>query len=174
MKRENWAKYLEVATNVAVLLVAVALLGTLVATKLGSTPKPSFERGLQKGDVMPNLPSISYEATPRTLVMVLSTTCNYCTESLPFYKRVIEEQYKVHKQLSVVAVFPNSKTEVNDYVQRNRLEIKTVAEVLPGDLAVGGTPTLILVDAAGRVKEAWLGKLSPADEAEVIRALEAK
>src|SRR5438045_9062770 len=86
MKRERWTRYLEVSSNVAVLIVAMALLGAIVSDRWWPRPgNAKFEDGIQIGQVFGRLPSIDYGAAQRTLVLVLSTKCNYCQESLPFY-----------------------------------------------------------------------------------------
>jgi hypothetical protein len=92
MERERWTRYIEVSSNVATLVVAMALLGAIVSTHWWPRQEAKFENGLQKGKVLAPLPSIDYSAAPQTLVSVLSTKCIYCTESLPFYKRLLAEQ----------------------------------------------------------------------------------
>lgn len=168
MRRESWAKYLEISTNIAVLLVAVALLAALISARFAVPGKTTFERGLHKGQAMPKLLGIDYSAAPRTLLLSLSTKCHYCEESLPFYKRLIDEQHRSAEKLSLFALFPNSETEVKDYQKRNQLDLKYVANVHPSSIDVAGTPTLVLVDAEGKVSDVWVGKLSSADEQEVM------
>ncbi len=49
-------------------------------------------------------------------------------------------------------------------------------QVVNASLAEAGvvfTPTLLLVDESGSVKEAWAGKLDAAKEAEVVKRLSA-
>lgn len=169
MTRESWAKYLEVTTNTVVLLVAVALFAALISARFSSPTKTTFERGLHKGQAMPKLPGIDYGVAPRTLVLLLSTKCHYCQESLPFYKRVIEEQRRNAQNVSLFAVFSNGEADVKEYKDRNQLDLKSVANVNASSISISGTPTLILVDAEGKVSDLWVGKLSPLDEDEVMR-----
>jgi hypothetical protein len=114
MERDRLTKYIEVSSNVAVLVVAMALLGAIISTSwLGRTGKAKFEDGLRKGQVLAHLPSIDYDAKPQTLVLVQSTTCNYCKESLPFYQRLLAEQQSAGQQTQLVAVFPNPRNSIN-------------------------------------------------------------
>ena len=49
MEREQWTKYLEVSTNVAVLVVAIVLLGAFVSTRWWpQTGNRKFDSGLQR------------------------------------------------------------------------------------------------------------------------------
>ena len=172
MARASWTKYLEVSTNIAVLVVAAALLSALISARLAMPAKPAFERGLHKGQMMPNFHSVNYGPAARTLLLSLNARCEFCQESLPFYRRLIEEERKAPGKFSLVAVFSNREAEVQDYKQRNQLEMKSVANVNPSSINLAGTPTLILVDAEGRVSDLWVGKLSDAEEEQVIRTLQ--
>jgi thioredoxin-related protein len=171
MKLERWAKYLEVSSNAAVLIVAVVLLGAILSARWSPrSAKEKFEGGLQKGQLLAQQPSIDYGAAPRTLISVLSTKCNYCTESLPFYRRLLELPTAA-KRTRIVAVFPNSKTEVEQYKERNQLTLESVAALNYNTLNVTGTPTLILIDSNGRVLDFWVGKLSQEEEQQVLEAV---
>jgi hypothetical protein len=72
MDRKRWPRYIEVSSNIAVLVVAVALLGAIVSTRWWPSPgNAKFENGLQKEQAFA-LPSIDYRTARRTLVAVLS------------------------------------------------------------------------------------------------------
>src|SRR6185295_6194387 len=129
MVRKSWPKYLEIVTNTAVLVVAIALLAALISARFESRVKPTFDRGLHSGQVVPTLPGIDYRAADRTLLISLNTNCGYCQKSLPFYKRLVEEQQKSTHNIAVVAVFPNSESDVQEYQARNHLDLKFVADV---------------------------------------------
>lgn len=171
MKREQWTKYLEVTSSVAVLVVAMALLGAIVSARWAGPEKAKFEDGLQRGQVLGRLPSVDYGAVPQTLVLVLSTKCNYCQESLPFYKRLLGEQQRAGQRTRMVALFPNPTTEVEQYKQQNQFHIDSVPELNYSTLNVTGTPTLILVDSTGSVLDFWVGMLSKDDEQQLIEAV---
>lgn len=175
MDRERWTKYLEVSSNVAVLVVATALLGAIVSTYWWPQPQHvKFEKGLQKGQVFGRLPSIDYNAAPQTLVSVLSTKCNYCKESLPFYKRLFGEQQTVGHVTRMVAVFPDPKSEVEQYKDQNQLSVESLSAMNYGTINVTGTPTLILLGSTGRVLDFWVGKLSKEEEQHVLEAVARK
>ena len=172
MERERWTKYVEVSSNVAVLVVAMVLLGTVISTRWWPRPlNPKFEEGLQKGQALAPLPSTDYSAAPQTLILVLSSKCNYCTESLPFYNRLVEEHQRAGKVTQIIAVFPNPRDEVDRYIGQNQLAVKSIPALNYSSLNVTGTPTLILVDSTGRVADFWVGKLSREDEQQVTEAL---
>lgn len=117
-----------------------------------------------------SMPGIDWAGQEQTLVLVLSTTCRYCTNSAEFYKRVIAESERRHRT-RLVAVFPQSQDEAQTYLSRLGLTFGTVLQAPPSALGLNGTPTLLLVDKRGNVVRGWNGQLPQAREAEVIEAL---
>lgn len=172
MKEGRFRSYLEIATNISVLIVAVALLITLVSVRLTRSPGVSgFDSGFRKGEILPSLPSIDYGGTPQTMLIAMSTRCSYCKESLPFYKQLVEEQSKRSDATRVVAIFPNNETDVQQYKQQNQLNIDSFAGVNLSALKIAATPTIILADSSGKVRDFWIGKLSKEDENQVLKAM---
>lgn len=159
------------ATNVAVLLVALAVLSTFAWNYFGRSPTPQLQAGFQKGQTFAQVPGVSYGSSPRTLLIAMSTRCHYCAESLPFYKQLVEAQRTSGRETHVVAVFPNQEPEVRQYVQQNRLDLETVAGVDLGTLNIYGTPTAVLIDDSGKVRDFWLGKLPEDREQQIIKAV---
>lgn len=53
------------------------------------------------------------------------------------------------------------------------VSIAVVMQVPPGQVNVGGTPTLILVNSNGVVTDVWAGKLPPEAESQVLSKLQA-
>ena len=171
MKQQQLRSYLEIATNVAVLLVAVALLMALVTARLSRHQAPKLESGFHRGDVLPRLSSVDYSAAPQTMLIAMNTRCSYCKESLPFYKQLGSEQRKGSYGARIVAVFPNTETEVEQYKQQNPLDLETLANVDFRSLNIAGTPTIILADSSGRVRDFWIGLLSKDDEEQVLKTI---
>ncbi len=101
----------------------------------------------------------------------MSTRCHYCTEGLPFYKQLAEAQRTSGRETHVVAVFPNQEAEVRQYVQQNRLDLEIAADVDLGALNISGTPTVVLIDGSGRIRDFWLGKLPQDQEQQVLKAV---
>src|SRR5260370_42327961 len=105
----NYARlrtYLEVATNVAVLLVAVVLLSFFVINRF-SQPKANrvVGDGLQKGQQVPSVAGIDYRSSPYTLLIAMNTQRGHCTASVPFFNKLAELQGKV--PIQIVPAFPN-------------------------------------------------------------------
>lgn len=173
MEGSRLRKSLEVATNIAVLLVAIAVLGVLALYlyNLHATPQTQLLPGLQRGATVPQVQGLSYRDAPRTLLIAMSTQCGYCKESVPFYHQIVKAEKASGMRTRIVAIFPNSQREVDLYVKQNQLEMDTRAETDFRRLHIAGTPTIILLDGAGVISNFWIGRLSEDDERQLIRAL---
>lgn len=163
------SKKLEVAANVAILVVAL-LLGVVLVKRylLPGAPPPRAEQ-LKPGEKFA-LADVNWGQSKRTLVMVLSTSCHYCTESAPFYQRLARED-SGRDDVRLMAVLPQSVEESRKYLDANGVAVGEVRQAHPGAVRVSGTPTLIIVDSSGAVVDSWVGKLPPDKEQEVLNRL---
>jgi hypothetical protein len=165
--------------NVATIAIAI-LLGVAVA-QLRSLAKPTksaqqttaaqpipFEP-LQPGTKMP-IAGVDWARNERTLLMALSQGCRYCSASAPFYQRLTKEMAG-RKNIGVLAVFPQPVNDARNYLSKLGVSVADIRQVSFDDLGVLGTPTLILVDKAGFVTNAWRGQLPANKEDEVLSLL---
>jgi thioredoxin-related protein len=171
MNQEKLKSYLEITTNVAVLLVALVILGTLAWRYFTPKPEIRLQSGLQKGAVFPELPSINYNISSKTLLIALSSKCDYCSEGLPFYKELARVQQENSNSSRVIAIFSDTKDEVKQYVQGNGLDLETVSGIDFKAVNLIATPSIILVDNAGRIIDFWIGKPSKDVEQQIIKVL---
>jgi hypothetical protein len=95
--------------------------------------------------------------------------CHFCSESAPFYKRIIESVKD--KNINLVAAFPTGSEESAAYLRELGLNNMEVRRSPLNNLQVSGTPTLILTNDKGEVTDFWVGKLTPDKETEVINKL---
>lgn len=116
-----------------------------------------------------NLSNLDLASKSKTLVLALQSSCHYCTESAPFYKRLIKEVEG--KNIKLLAVFPADIKESRKHLNELGLNKLDVQQASLDSIHVDGTPTLILVDDKGEIINYWVGKLPPNVETEVINKL---
>ena len=157
---------LEASANVAVIVVALAVgcivLGRYVVAY--RTPRP-----VAAGDHLA-IPNVDWKQHRHTLVLALNTGCHFCEESIPFYQRLADTQAS-GSDLEIVAVFPNDPEMVHQFMTKDNLGIRSLANIPLERVHVNATPTLILVDSNGRVERSWVGTLTSADELELFHSL---
>ena len=170
MELERLKHTAEIASNIAVVLVAVAMLSFAIAY-FWIPANPTMVGGLQKGQQLSALPGIDYGGAHQTLLIALNTDCSYCKESIPLYRKVTNAYPPGTKSLRVVALFPNKSREVADYLTANSLKIDSIADVNFTALHVSATPTMILVNSRGEIQNFWLGRLAESESAALLREL---
>jgi hypothetical protein len=164
-------KGLEVSANVAIIVVAVLLCVVLVksyvlpapAARPGAGESAGMRGALKRGDAV-TVSGIDWQQNGKTLLLALSTTCHFCTESGPFYQRLVKERGDTR----LVALVPQAEEEGQAYLRGLGVGIDEIRHVGFRDMGLTGTPMLLLVDEKGVVSDVWVGALTPNKEEEVM------
>lgn len=164
---ERFTARIELAANIAIVVTACLLAATVLKTYvLEQEIAPANNVSpIVEGSRLLNSNSKNSE---RTLILAISSTCHFCSESAPFYKKLIAEKGNAR----VIAVFPQSIQEGRAYLNQLGVPIDEVKQVALTDIGVQATPTLILIDGDGIVKKSWVGKLRHDEELIVLKSLQ--
>jgi rhodanese-related sulfurtransferase len=166
--REKLARRVNWVVNVALALVGVALVVVLARSFFGGKG-PTAVEPIQAGAKL-NLKDVAWNENGQTLVMALSSECRYCTESAPFYQRLISGLTAGDKT-RVVAVLPQSVSTGERYLRTLGVTPDRVMQANLGGIGFPQTPTLALVNAAGVVTETWVGKLNVSKQFAIFERL---
>jgi hypothetical protein len=170
----NLYKRAELFANIAIVIVAI-LLGFVLVKRFilnsNEPASPAAANQLAPGDKVP-VAGIEWVKTKHTVLLVLQKGCRFCTESAPFYQRLIKETAN-RNDVKLIALLPQAVTEGKQYLDEIGVSIDDIRQVPPGQVKVGGTPTLIIVDANGVAVDVWKGKLRPEAESQVLEKLKA-
>lgn len=155
--QETPNRRLEFAAYCAI-IVLCAVASTALIKKFILTPSVAT---LQRPTINGTKLSFNHDWTRsnKTLLLVLSEACRFCDESAPFYRH-LTNQFSDRQKLQFVAIFPQPLESASKHLSNLGVPIAEVRQVTPSSLGVTGTPTLILVDSAGKVIDSWVGKLS--------------
>ncbi len=159
----------EVAANVAVILLAVVIGSVFLKDRFGISGQDLNE--VKAGDQLPGLPAYKWNAHERTLVLALRSGCHFCEASMPFYRKLAQLEQSNQIGVHLIAVFPDDPAAVHKVVEIQQLTLEVLPLFELGQVKVQATPTLMLVDEQGRVSKVWMGQLPAAEEAEVIAAI---
>jgi hypothetical protein len=100
-------KKVEALANVAVIITSVVVCTVLVkryllpsnaqpAVAAATGPVSEIANSSRKRSIEPgtkiSLPGIDWSKSDRTLLLALSTTCHFCTESAPLYQQLQEQK----------------------------------------------------------------------------------
>jgi hypothetical protein len=161
-------KKVELLANVAIIVIALLLGAVLVKRYLMPTAQtsPPAAAQIQPGTKI-NLPGVDWGKSDQTLVIALSEGCRFCSESADFYQRLAKEKASAGG-VRLIAVLPQEVSQGQTYLSKLGVVVDEVRQSPLGAIGVSGTPTLLLVDNKGTVKQSWLGKLPPDKETEVL------
>lgn len=181
--KNKFARGVQISTNLSIILVA--LIGATVLVKnhlvrpsasFTSARPPATDRNTPGGRELPNgpaqgtqvsIPGISWSDSDETIVLALSDKCKYCTESAPFYKQLAAETAK-RNGVRVVAVFPQDPSAGKKYLDDLGVPVGDIKQITLDSIGIRATPTLMIVDKSGRVKQSWVGLLNGERETEVF------
>lgn len=152
--------------------VAAAAINHILLAR--SAPPPAAPRPVVETGTTLTLPAAATgDGTVDSLLLVLSADCRFCTESMPFYRRLAArpEVRTGRVRLSVVSMQPLA--EMRDYLREHGLEATHVMSVPASGLRVGATPGIVLATRQGIVRESWLGAVPKREEKRVTDALTA-
>ena len=165
---KNLARTIEVIANVAIICVAISLGVVLISRTIRSSRATVSDSATVKNQRI-QLPGVDWSKNEQTLVLAISSTCHFCTESAPFYRLI-----RTHTHVHTIAVLPQTVEEGRNYLSNLGVQVDEVLQAPLSSMDVSGTPTLMLVSSNGTVIRKWIGKLPPDLEKEVMLSVQAE
>jgi thioredoxin-related protein len=146
---------LEVATNVLIIIVVLLIGGTYLKSHLGH-----HDAELSVGEKINTPRGYDWHRLAPTLVVAVRDGCVYCERSYPLYKRLEDLERDNHLKAHILMVMPDDSIRAAALLSSHGITSQTIAGTPLTDIKVSGTPTLLLVDADGRLLQSWIGELN--------------
>jgi thioredoxin-related protein len=164
---------LDTAANIAIILVCIIAAGILIRNNFFGPKPPTPLSEAKKGETLAALRDVMPAGTERALFVVVSPTCHFCNESMPFYKQLVDERNQKGSAVKVIAAVPAdaAKPEEEKHFTTAGIQPDALVTVDFAKIKVPGTPTLLLVDNQGKVLDVWVGKLDEPRQREVLARL---
>lgn len=171
----NVSRRIETGANISV-IVLTALFGWTVIRGGITRPSPTSkvaQEGPKAGMDLNRGPlkGVNWSVNGRTLVLGLQTTCHFCTESGPFFQKL---QPTAAGATRIIAVLPQGVDDSKKYLEKLGVRVDEVRSAPLSDIGVSGTPTLLLADDKGTVRNIWIGKLGEDRQPDVLSAIAPK
>lgn len=147
----------------AIVVVAAVIVGNFVWSKI--RPKQNVS-GPVVGSAV-SLAGVNWKENGSTLLMVLQKGCRFCEASAPFYQKLHENRRGIEPRM--LALVPGEETETSRYLSELKIPSDGVINTSLASINVAATPTLLLIDQTGHIKDVWVGKLDSDREKEVIK-----
>ncbi|HEX7184960.1 MAG TPA: hypothetical protein VF756_24245 [Thermoanaerobaculia bacterium] len=167
---------LDTIANIAIILVCL-IAATILIRNTFFPPEPPRPPGAPEeakvGERFEALQKVVPAGSERALVVALSPTCHFCTESMPFYKKLVDQRNQAGSPVKVIAAVPSQAAQAEESKTLSSAGVQPDAVVTVNfrDIKVPGTPTILLVDNKGEVLNVWVGKLDEGREEEVLETL---
>ena len=117
MTMKNISRTIELIANLAIILVVILLGIVLVKTHVITTNSPNIQSlasaSQSSGHPKIGLPDVDWSKRDKTLVLAISSACQFCTESAPFYRQLSG----AHEGTQLIAVLPQPVEEGRRYVR---------------------------------------------------------
>jgi peroxiredoxin len=153
--RSNLRANVELGAQIAIAVAVVVVAGVLVQRNLfPQQVNPASLPRINAGERL-NVPNVDWKQNKKSLVFFLKKDCAYCASSAPFYRQLIEDASK--RNVTSLAILPNSVDEANKYLQYLELPIENVQTGSLSSYKITGTPTVLFVDSQGIVRSVWFG-----------------
>jgi peroxiredoxin len=176
--QDKMPRRVEIAANISIIIVAS--LGAYVLLKdhfAVNRPRAEIRAAPARADSRESLvgrpvslAGVDWAENGQTLLIVLSKGCHFCTESAPFYQKIAQVA-AARKGLHVIGILPQEVNEARDYLDQIQVPLADIRQFALGSVGVRGTPTILLIDRSGVIKDAWLGRLQSDKEAEVLKEI---
>ena len=110
-------------TDIVIALSCLTVAGLFVEQRFFASPPPVAEDPAAReliGKKAPEIAGVSYAQAPRTLMIIVRSTCKFCNESMPFWKRLMERRGTGgdSNRLRVVAVSDEPVPISTEYLRR--------------------------------------------------------
>ncbi len=145
---------LEVITNILIIVVVLVVGGTYVKSRVGG-----HDGNLSPGEKINAPQGYNWHDHPQTLVVAVRQGCIYCERSYPLYRRLEGLEHDSRLKAHMLIVMPDDPANAAALLTSQGIVSQSVPNTTLSDIKVSGTPTLLLVDANGRLLQSWVGEL---------------
>lgn len=120
------------------------------------------------------LPNVDWTKTNQTVVLALKSDCQFCRDSIPFYKK-LSDALTERSDIQMIVLRPDTDQGIEESANDFGLKFREVRPVsLPstlGSIGLTGVPAVLVLDRNGTITQAWQGLLTAGAESEVLLAL---
>lgn len=159
-----------------VLIIATALIVVpLGASRLYdrfAAPSPAGNPArYTQGEAFDSAVPVAFGDAQRAVVLYVSSTCKYCTNSMDFYRRLAEARAASDGRIKFIVVGGEQPDVLESYMKTHGVESDQRLQVAPGTTKLSGTPTLLILSRDRKVAGVWVGQLSADQEKGVFERL---
>jgi hypothetical protein len=171
----TFTRVLDLTVSLATVAAAAAILWVVLVGRgassgwLGQGRAGRPPVGYVRGEKIDALSGIDFRAARRTLLVVFTSHCQFCIQSVPYYRRLASMRDKQGAKVRVIAVGFEQDQGARSFPGEQAWQPDQLVIVPPSKLKVRGAPAILLVDANGTVVESWLGETSAETYEDILK-----
>jgi thioredoxin-related protein len=154
----------ELAANIVIILVVLLLGGSYLKARL-----VHHDEDLVVGSKVDSPSGYSWREHNQTLLVAVRKGCAFCERSYPFYRQLEALEHDSHLKAHILMVMPDDPSSGAALLSAQGIKSQSITNISLSSIKISGTPTLLLVDANGRLLQRWVGELN-ASSAEAVLA----
>src|SRR5580704_6234114 len=138
---------LETVTHVCVIALCCLAGGLLIEQRFFSSAEPDAVPPSMVGREV-KLPGADWQAAPFSVLLQISSTCDYCNESMPFYKHLMEVRQSQPAKVPVIVVSRDAVDVMRKHLEDQQVIVDRVLHSRLESLGTATlTPTIYIVDS---------------------------
>jgi thioredoxin-related protein len=155
---------LDITASIACVIVCALLVTSVASNYFRTRANANAERrtvseGLQLGTKFPAIPGLDYKQHDKSILFFVSAECSHCIQNLPIYQRIFEKSKATPRSTqALIGLFENQK-EYTDFAARG-FSIPGKGNILFYTYNIRATPTIVVVDRGGNIRNFWIGELT--------------
>lgn len=123
------------------------------------------------GTAAPAIPGIAYSDADLTLIVAVSSRCRFCSDSMPFYRRLMAEARTRRGRVQFVAMGIEDSNVLREYLAQHAVVPDALVNGREAQFPLRATPTLMVVEGSGRVVASLQGLLTGEQETNVMEIM---
>ena len=167
---------LDTVANVAAIVLCLVVCGLLAVQTVDKRRQARLVLSalppvLPLGTVLQSSDDIDYGSRELTVLVGLSPSCKYCTESMPAFRDLERRLRGSRGQIGLVAVGLRSADTISEYLAANGVTgFRSISVTRQSHLAplVSRTPSVVIIDRKGMVRATWPGLITTERLADII------
>jgi hypothetical protein len=161
---------LDTVTNLATLAMCVIMGVVLVQSRFDT--RTQSPKTYSPGEKVSGLSEVNFGAAQKTVLLAIRKDCEYCQASVSFYRTLMERVAKSHGSVQLAVISSDPVPTISEFLNpSSTATLVSLTQTRMREMKIIGTPTIVVADPSGLVKQVWLGKLDGAGEQEVLRSI---
>jgi hypothetical protein len=123
------------------------------------------------GDSLTSIAGVKIPTATATIVIFMNSSCQYCIDSMPFYRIISKRASRVEHPLGLMVVGIEGKPVLEQFLRRYDVTVSQVVVAKREDVRVRVTPTILLVKHSA-VQRVWIGEQTESSRTLILREID--